>query len=242
MKKIQKSSELLWIFGIIFVAMGVAICNKADLGVSMIAAPAFVISEAMSSICPGFTVGVTEYVLEGSLIAIMCIIVRRFRWRYLLAFVVAMLYGYAMDLFIWVFRSDIPFDTVAVRWIMLIVGNIVTGFGVACFFRTFMPLLGYELFVAEVTERYKFKLTVVKWIFDVSLLALSLILAFTLFGDVTSFDWSTIGYASFHSIGLGTIVTTLINSPLIGLMGKLIDKLFDPTPMFPKLKRILKGN
>ena len=39
MKKIQKSAELLWVFGIVFVALGVAICSKANLGVSMIAAP-----------------------------------------------------------------------------------------------------------------------------------------------------------------------------------------------------------
>ena len=39
MKKIQKSAELLWVFGIVFVALRVAICSKANLGVSMIAAP-----------------------------------------------------------------------------------------------------------------------------------------------------------------------------------------------------------
>jgi hypothetical protein len=35
----QKSSELLWLLGIVLVALGVAVCSKADLGVSMIAAP-----------------------------------------------------------------------------------------------------------------------------------------------------------------------------------------------------------
>ena len=50
MKKISRSSELLWLFGMIFVAFGVAICSKADLGVSMIAAPAFVIREAVSKV------------------------------------------------------------------------------------------------------------------------------------------------------------------------------------------------
>ena len=49
MFKIKKSSELLWLFGIIFVALGVSICSKANLGVSMIAAPAFVVSEAILS-------------------------------------------------------------------------------------------------------------------------------------------------------------------------------------------------
>ena len=81
----------------------------------------------------------------------------------------------------------------------------------------------------------------VKWIFDLSLLGVSLILAFTLFGDAASFDWSTVGYQSFHSIGLGTLVTTAINAPIITLAGKLLDRIFDPTPLFPKLKRVLGG-
>ena len=35
----QKSSELLWLLGIVLAALGVAVCSKADLGISMIAAP-----------------------------------------------------------------------------------------------------------------------------------------------------------------------------------------------------------
>ena len=239
MKKIKRSSELLWLFGIVFVALGVAICSKADLGVSMIAAPAFVISEAMRSLWSGFSVGVVEYIFQGILLAIMCVAVRKFNWRYLLAFVVAVIYGYTLDLFLWLL-GGVTFDTVPLRWAMLIVGDIITGFGVACFFRTYMPLQVYELFVAEVASRFGFKLTKTKWVFDLSLLAVSLVLVLTLFGDVREFDLSTIGYASFHSIGLGTLVTTAINSPIIGFMGKIIDRIFEPTPMFSKMETALK--
>ena len=93
MKKIKRSSELLWLFGIIFVALGVAICSKANLGVSMIAAPAFVIYEALATIWSWGSVGVTEYVFQGVLLIALCIAVRYFNWRYLLAFTVAVLYG-----------------------------------------------------------------------------------------------------------------------------------------------------
>lgn len=241
MKKIKKSSELLWLFGIIFVAFGVAICSKADLGVSMIAAPAFVVSEALSKLWSGFSVGVTEYILQGVLLAIMCIIVRRFNWRYLLAFAVAVIYGYTLNFFLWI-MGGVTFSEPWLRWIMLIVGDVITAFGVACFFRTYMPLQVYELFVAEIASRFRFVITKTKSIFDISLLVISVILALTLFGDVTKFDWTTIWYASFHSIGLGTLVTTAINSPIIGLMGKLLDKIFEPTPMFPKLEKVLKRN
>lgn len=239
MKRITKSSELLWFFGIIFVALGVSICSKADLGVSMIAAPAFVVSEAIQGFSSFFNVGVTEYIIQGLMLVGLCIIVYRFNWRYLLAFAVAVLYGYTLNFFIWLL-GGVEFNTVWLRWVMLIVGDIITAFGVACFFRTYMPLQVYELFVAEISDRFKISINKVKGMFDISLLVISIALALTLFGDAASFDWKTIGYSSFHSLGLGTLVTTLINSPIITLMGKLIDKLFDPSPRFAKLESILK--
>lgn len=239
MKKVSKSNELLWLFGIIFVALGVAICSKADLGVSMIAAPAFVISDAISSIFSFFTVGVTEYILQGVILIILCVVVRRFHWKYLLAFAVAVIYGYTLNLFIWML-SGIEFNEVWLRWVMLIVGDIITAFGVACFFRTYMPLQVYELFVAEVADRFGFTIAKTKFWFDMTLLALSILLSVVLFTDIKTFDWSTIYYSSFHSIGLGTLVTTAINSPLIALMGKVIDKIFLPSPLFPRFENLLK--
>ena len=124
----------------------------------------------------------------------------------------------------------------------LIVGDIVTATGVACFFRTYMPLQVYELFVAELSFSFKFNINKTKSRFDIALLIISLVLAFTLFGDVTKFDWSSITYKSFHSIGIGTIITTLINSPIIAIMGKLIDKVLGREPIYPRLKQVLSRN
>lgn len=239
MGKIKKSSELLWLLGNIFVALGVAICSKADLGVSMIAAPAFIVYEAIAPLWSGFSVGMTEYILQGIMLIVLCLIIRRFNWRYLLAFAVAVIYGYTLNFFLWLL-SGVSFDSVTLRWIMLIVGDISTAFGVACFFRTYMPLQVYELFVAELARCFKLNINKTKCAFDITLLAVSIILALSLFGDADTFDWSSIGYTSFHSIGLGTLVTTIINSPIIAFMGKLIDKIFDNTPQSKKLHTILK--
>ena len=139
MKKISKSSELLWLLGDIFIAIGVAICSKANLGVSMIAAPAFVVREALSSLWSGVTVGVVEYALQGVLLILLCLLIRRFNWRFLLAFAVAILYGYTLDLVLWI-MTPISFDAVWLRWVMLLVGDVITALGVACFFRTYMQI------------------------------------------------------------------------------------------------------
>ena len=239
MKKLSRSSELLWLMGILFVALGVAICSKANLGVSMIAAPTFVIQEAIYPLWNGFSVGVVEYLVQGMVLVILCITVRRFNWRYLLAFAVAVIYGYTMNFFLWML-GGISFDAAWLRWVMLLVGDILVAFGVACFFHTYMPLQVFELFVAELTDRYRLNIHRVKTVFDLTLLVVSVSLALILFGDIGSFDWSSVGYSSFHSIGLGTLVTTAINSPLISHMSRLIKRVFDPTARFPKLEQLLK--
>ena len=241
MKKITKSSELLWVFGIVFVALGVAICSKADLGVSMVAAPAFVVFDAIKGLWAGFSVGMTEYIIQGLLLILLCIIVKKFNWRYLIAFLVSVIYGYTLNFFLWALNG-VNFNEIWIRGIMLVVGDIVTAFGVACFFKTYMPLQVYELFVSETATTFKISISKIKSIFDISLLVLSITLALTLFNDVTTFDWSTLYYQSFHSIGLGTIFTTIINAPFINACSKLLDKIFEPTAMFPTLEKIFKIN
>lgn len=239
MKKLQKSAELCWLFGVIFVALGVAICGKANLGVSMIAAPAFVISEALVNISGFFTVGVTEYLIQGLLLIILCINVRKFKWTYLLAFAVAVIYGYVLNLFIWIF-DFVSIIALWQRWFMLILGDVITAFGVACFFRTYLPLQVYELYVSELCDRYKLKTSAVKWGFDISLLIVSVVLALIIFGDAGNIKFSELFSTAYHSIGLGTVITALINSPLIALMGKAVDIFLGTEPLFPKLKNALE--
>lgn len=237
--KIKKSSELLWLMGIVFVALGVSICSKADLGVSMIAAPAFVVSEAISPIWSGFSVGVTEYMIQGVLLIILCISVRKFDARYLLAFAVAVIYGYVLDFFVFI-TAPISFDSLWLRYVMLIVGDIITAFGVACFFRTYMPLQVYELFVDEIAKSFKITISKTKSSFDIFLLLISVLLSLTLFDGMRMEDITQIAFKSFHSIGLGTLITTIINTPLIVIMGKLIDKIFEPTPLLKGFEKALK--
>ncbi len=241
MKKIARSGELMWLLGIIFVALGVAICSKAELGVSMIAAPAFVVYDAVAPLWSGFSVGMTEYILQGLMLVLLCAVIRRFNVRYLLAFAVAVIYGYALNFFIYILGGITP-DALWLRWLMLIVGDVVSAFGVACFFRTYMPLQVYELFVAELSHHFGFDINRTKQIFDLSLLALSVGLALILFGGE---DLGGIGKAvfrSYHGLGLGTLVTTVINSPLIALMGGLVDRFFETSPRFERLWAALRRN
>jgi uncharacterized membrane protein YczE len=136
--------------------------------------------------------------------------------------------------------ENVVFEEIWLRWVMLLVGDFITALGVACYFRTYMPLQVYELFVSEISRKFDVKIEKTKRTFDYSLLLVSLILSVVLFFDFLKFDWTSVGYSSFHSIGLGTIVTTAINAILIMLGGRILDRFFEPTPLLPKLQEVLK--
>ena len=237
LKKIPKTAELMWVLGIFLVALGVTMSKKADLGVSMIAAPTFIVYEAIRPLW-AVSVGTVEYLVQGAILLIMCAVVQRVNWRYLLAFAVAVIYGYVMDMWMLVFKN-VVISEAYLKWIMLIAGDVMTAAGVACFFRTYMPLQVHELFVAELSDRYSLKINRVKLVFDLSFLVLSVVLTLTIFRDANTFDWKNIATTSYHSLGLGTIVTTLINAPIIAVIGKGLDKVFDYTPLFPKLEKLI---
>lgn len=240
LKKIPKTAELMWILGTVFIALGVSLSMKANLGISMIAAPAFIIFEAISPYMSWLSVGVVEYVVQGIILIVMCLVIRKFRINFLFTFVAAIIYGYVLDMWILILGAE-PFDEIYLRWIMLFLGIISTALGVACFFRTYLPLQVYELFVSEVSNKYGLKIGRFKWVFDSSCFVIAIILAFTIFGDVTTFDWSTIPTTSFHSIGLGTICTTIFTAPMIMVWSKLLSLIFDDTAIFPRFKEFLKN-
>ena len=123
---------------------------------------------------------------------------------------------------------------------MLLLGDACTALAIACFFRTYLPLQVYELYVSELCDRYRLKTSAVKWGFDISLLIVSVVLALIIFGDAGNIKFSELFSTAYHSIGLGTVITALINSPLIALMGKAVDIFLGTEPLFPKLKNALE--
>ena len=238
-KKPQRLAELYWLLGILFVALGVAVCSKADLGVSMIAAPPFILQEVISRYWAGCTVGTMEYLFQGLLLIILCFAVQRFRLKYLFSFFVAFIYGLVLDLWLLLLGRD-PYEAIWLRWLMLLVGDCIVAFGVACFFRTYLPLQVYELFVSEVSDRYDRPLAKVKLFYDISSLILSIVLAFCINLDADTFDWTKIYATSYHFIGAGTILTTVINAPIIAIFCKFLNKISGAEPLFPKVKEFFK--
>lgn len=75
------STELAYVFGIVFVALGVVLMEKADFGASMVVAPAYLLYRWLSPVWSFVTFGMAEYCLQAVLLLAMCLLLR-FRVSY----------------------------------------------------------------------------------------------------------------------------------------------------------------
>lgn len=212
--------EASYFLGLVLLAFGASLMTRADFGLSMIIAPAFIISEFFSFM----TFGMAEYLFQALLLILLVIFVRRFKFTYLLSFLTAVLYGMMLDgcLYLLAFLGEI---NIAVRIMFYLIGLFATSLGVAFMFHTYISAEVYELFVKEATERFGWKIGVVKTVYDCTSLVLSVLMSFAFFG-----------FGHFKGIGIGTLVCALVNGRLISTFGSLLEKRFDFVDCFPLRK------
>ena len=83
-------------------------------------------------------------------------------------------------------------------------------------FHTYITQEAYELFVREMARVKKYNINVVKTIYDISSLILSIALSFICFG-----------WLKFEGIKIGSIICAFINGFIIALISKLYEKKFE---------------
>ncbi len=226
-KKTSLLSEINYLLAIVIMAFSVAMLSAADFGISMIVAPAYILSLKLGVI----TFGQAEYIVQGVLFIIFCFCMKKFRPIYLFAFLSCLLYGACLDLM----RTIIPAFNPAIttpgsmqlylRIIYFVCGVLLTCLAVALSFKTYCYPQMYDYFVQGITEKYCIKLTKFKLIFDYSFLALSVALSFIFFGKLVGVNW-------------GTIIMTIVNGFIIGAISSFYDKHFQTKPIFKKFSKL----
>lgn len=218
--RIKLSKELTFLLAIIIMPFSIAISTKADLGLSMIAAPTYIISEKVSFL----TYGQTEYIVQTTVLALMCIAVGKLRWSYLTSFLTAIVYGSILDFFIWCLK-DISLTAMWMRIVVFIIGMILTSLSVALFMNTYLAPCAYDYFVRTVVTEKKLDLRKFKLGFDFCFLILGIILTLALFHKFIGVTW-------------GTIVIAVCNGNIIAFMNKQMEKHIDFFTRFEKLERL----
>ncbi len=213
-------SEIVYLLGIVLLSLAVAILTAADFGVSMIVAPAYLLSLKLGFV----SFGHAEYIIQSGLFIALCIVLRKFKFVYFMSFVTCLIYGAVLDLW----RKLPCFDpavtapgsmTMSLRTVMFVTGVLLTAFSVSLFFKTYLYPQVYDFFVKAVSLKYGIKLSRFKTCFDLTCLSASVVMTFCFFGKLVGVNW-------------GTLVIALINGTLIGFFSEKLDELFDFRPWF----------
>ena len=222
MKKLTRCNELSFIVGTVFCALGVCLTIKSGFGLSMIAAPPYILHHKIAHYAEWFSHGMAEALWQLFVMIVMVIAVERFNHRYLYSFGAAIISSVLIDFWLMIFGGIGVYSTLAARIICFIFGELITAFSIACLFRTTLPLQIHELIVVEISEKYKIREEKVKFANDILLLVISLALALLL-------------NHSFDGIGVGTVIITMVNAPLIRMFGHFLDMHFEFESAFPKI-------
>ena len=130
--------EVAYFVGIIVLALGTALMERANFGMSMVVAPAYLIHLKVSQMLPFFSFGMSEYVFQGFLLCVLSLVMRKGKKSYLLSFVTAFVYGLILDA-VMAAVALLPFEGLWWQIVFYIVGMIVCAIGVALLFHTYFP-------------------------------------------------------------------------------------------------------
>lgn len=224
MKKRVFYTEIAYILGLVIMAFASAFTEKADFGMSMVVAPAYILHLKVSECLPWFSFGVAEYAFQGLLIVITVIAMKKFKLSYLFSFVTAVLYGTLLDFAMGVI-APLPDSQFAIRVVWYSLGTVLCSFAVSLFFHTYISPEAYELIVKELSGRFNCNINKVKTAYDCISVVLGIILSFSFFG-----------FGVFQGVKLGTILCALINGFLISRFSKLLEYFFTFKNRFPAEK------
>lgn len=229
-------SEFAYIIGIVALAFGTALSERADFGMSMVVAPAYILHLKVSEIFKWFSFGVAEYCTQAILLVATAISLRKFKPMYLFSFLTAIIYGIILDgsikLLSIILGDNSSAETIVMtnpgtvsgminsafigRIILFVLGMLFCSLGVSMLFHTYFAPEAYELLVKEVSTNFNTNINKTKTIYDCTSCVVAIIMSFIFFGL-----WH------FEGVKIGTVICALLNGFLIGRFSKLFEAVFE---------------
>lgn len=176
-KKETVKRYILIIISLFFSALGVAVTKHGELGVSPISSVANVLSYKFSSMSLGTWLIIWNCIL---IVGQVLILRKNFKLIQLLQIPVSFLFGYFTDFGSWIV-SSIPADSYAIRLIMVILGVVTLGFGIALSVIANVIMNSGEAFVKAISDAGNKNFGNIKIAFDISCVVLAVILSLLFF-------------------------------------------------------------
>lgn len=198
----------LFIIGLFFIALGVACTKAGGLGVSPISSVANVLSLRFTRLSIGNWLFITNCIL---ILGQILLLRRSFKPVQLLQIPLSFLFGFFTDIGMWIV-SFIPMNLYIIKLAMVFVGVVILGLGVSLTVIADVIMNSGEAFVKALADTLGKAFGDVKVVFDISYVALSIILSMILFNG------------SIAGTREGTVITAVCTGFVVKYFSKRITK------------------
>ena len=182
--------ELALVIAVLVNSFGVVLMLYSGAGISAISSVPYAFSLAF----PALTLGTWTYLFQGTLIASLMIMRRKWVWPYLFSFVVGFVFSELLDVHeLWI---DVLPYTLPWRVVYFVVSYLLICFGIALSNRCGLPIVPTDLFPRELADITKVPYPRIKIGFDVTCLAITAGMTFFFLGRL-------------EGLGIGTIAAVL---------------------------------
>ncbi len=202
---------LQYVAGLVCMAIGLVLVKRTYWGVSPITA----VPDAVANITP-LSLGNATILLHVLCVILQIIVQRKVTLKSLLCLGVGVPFGYLVDLFMLLYNPSAP--SLAAKCVMLVLGVIIQGFGVALISGCDMMLPAPDEFNNVFSRVYNKKLANVKMIADATYVVVAV--AINLLAEGT-----------LASVGIGTIVSVFFTGRFVGISFKVLPGI-RMTPLF----------
>lgn len=193
--------------GLAFMALGIALCIRAGLGITPISCPPYVLSLGLILSVGQFTIAMHILLILGQ----KMLLGRRFGRERWLQLVLALVFGFLIDAGLWLTEWLAPAHYVA-KASVLFAGNAMLAAGMCFEIKSHLILVPTDGFVQAVGERTGKPFAALKICFDISLLLVSLLCSLWLLGRV-------------EGIREGTFISAVLVGVMVGWFRNLYKKL-----------------
>lgn len=214
-------SELALLLGLVGNSFAVAVVAKSNLGLTTTSLVSFALHQAL----PAVTIGTWNYLIQCGFIAALILLLRRVKAGYVLCFVLAVVYGNLIDLFV-LLLAPLPV-TWPLRVSYYLVGNGIMVMGITLLVRCRLPILPLDTFTRDLSAHFGQSLKAVRTAVDSGCFLAAAAVGFS-------------AVRAFPGIGPGTVVSTLLIGTLVGRFSAAVDRSFRFAPYFPAMEKLIE--
>lgn len=220
----SKSKDILVRYGIstlglVVVALGVGLSIKSNLGI----APLSCIPTVLSLEYPAISVGTFTWAFNLLFIVIQAFILKKdFKWKHVMQVLPILIFGYLVDGAIWLFDAlQSPATNYLVQVLLCLAAVVLTAVGIRLEVVGQGWILPADSTLHVITQRTKAKFSVVKVIMDVSLVAITVLLALLFFGLLT-------GNGETNVVREGTLIQAVLTGLCMHVTDPLLNRWLQP--------------